>query len=58
MILFDNPWYLLCNHNNKSITDINFAEQTILHKEPGAKMGEGFHTYPKPQWAKPDFLKG
>jgi 3-hydroxybutyryl-CoA dehydrogenase len=27
-------------------------------KELGAKTGKGFYTYPNPEWAGPDFLKG
>ncbi|PKN35849.1 MAG: 3-hydroxyacyl-CoA dehydrogenase [Deltaproteobacteria bacterium HGW-Deltaproteobacteria-19] len=30
----------------------------IDRKELGAKTGKGFYTYPNPDWAKPDFLKG
>ena len=30
----------------------------IDRKELGMKTGKGFYTYPNPDWAKPDFLKG
>jgi 3-hydroxybutyryl-CoA dehydrogenase len=30
----------------------------IDRKELGMKTGKGFYTYPGPEWAKPNFLKG
>ncbi len=33
-------------------------KEKIERKELGAKTGRGFYTYPNPEWAKPDFLKG
>jgi 3-hydroxybutyryl-CoA dehydrogenase len=30
----------------------------IDRKELGMKTGKGFYSYPNPDWARPDFLKG
>ena len=32
--------------------------EKIDRKELGIKTGKGFYTYPGPEWAKPNFLKG
>jgi 3-hydroxybutyryl-CoA dehydrogenase len=33
-------------------------KEKIERKELGVKTGKGFYTYPNPEYAKPDFLKG
>ncbi|MCX7816412.1 MAG: 3-hydroxyacyl-CoA dehydrogenase NAD-binding domain-containing protein [Syntrophales bacterium] len=33
-------------------------KEMIDRNELGVKTGKGFYTYPNPEWARPDFLKG
>jgi 3-hydroxybutyryl-CoA dehydrogenase len=33
-------------------------KEMLERKELGMKTGKGFYTYPNPEWANPDFLKG
>jgi 3-hydroxybutyryl-CoA dehydrogenase len=33
-------------------------KEMVDRKELGVKTGKGFYTYPNPEFAKPDFLKG